>query len=256
MDGRREKQLIFNNLVESVVVLVRSAWASAKIKSETGLTASAGVSYNKFLAKLASGQNKPDGLFVITPKLGPAFVEGLLVRKFHGVGPATADKMARLGIETGADLRAQSLAFLEEKFGKAGPYYYWIARGIDERPVRADRERKSVGAEDTFAADIFDLESARKELARLVGKVWRYCEERSIQGRTVTLKVKFADFQQITRSRTVLGSIGGGADLATVSSALLDQVFPVSKGIRLLGVTLSNLSGARAEADRQMSLTI
>ncbi|RWO20346.1 MAG: DNA polymerase IV, partial [Mesorhizobium sp.] len=199
---------------------------------------------------------KPDGLFVITPKQGPAFVEALPVRKFHGVGPATADKMARLGIETGADLRAQSLAFLEEKFGKAGPYYYWIARGIDERPVRADRERKSVGAEDTFASDLFDLESARKELAPLVGKVWRYCEERSIQGRTVTLKVKFADFQQITRSRTIGGVIEGEADLATVSGTLLDQVFPVSKGIRLLGVTLSNLNGTRTEADRQMSLTI
>jgi nucleotidyltransferase/DNA polymerase involved in DNA repair len=122
-----------------------------------------------------------------------------------------------MGIETGADLRAQSLAFLEDKFGKAGPYYYWIARGIDERSVRADRERKSVGAEDTFASDLFDLESARKELAPLVGKVWRYREERSIEGRTVTLKVKFADFQQITRSRTVFGSIGDEADLATIS---------------------------------------
>jgi DNA polymerase-4 len=164
--------------------------------------------------------------------------------------------MARLGIETGADLRAQSLAFLEEKFGKAGPYYYWIARGIDERPVRADRERKSVGAEDTFANDLFDLESARKELAPLVGKVWRYCEERSIRGRTVTLKVKLADFQQITRSRTVVGAVGGEAELAAVAGMLLEQVFPVTKGIRLLGVTLSNLSVSRAEPDRQMSLTI
>ncbi|MBZ9726346.1 DNA polymerase IV [Mesorhizobium sp. CO1-1-11] len=247
---------VTDNLQGIPVATTIAEMIRAKIKAETGLTASAGVSYNKFLAKLASGQNKPDGVFVITPKQGPAFVEALPVRKFHGVGPATADKMARLGIETGADLRAQSLAFLEEKFGKAGPYYYWIARGIDERPVRADRERKSVGAEDTFASDLFDVESARKELAPLVAKVWRYCEERSIQGRTVTLKVKFADFQQITRSRTFGGVIEGEADLATVSGTLLDQVFPVSKGIRLLGVTLSNLSGKRTEADRQMSLTI
>lgn len=247
---------VTDNLQGIPVATTIAEMIRAKIKSETGLTASAGVSYNKFLAKLASGQNKPDGLFVITPKQGPAFVEALPVRKFHGVGPATADKMARLGIETGADLRAQSLAFLEEKFGKAGPYYYWIARGIDERPVRADRERKSVGAEDTFASDLFDLESARKELAPLVGKVWRYCEARSIQGRTVTLKVKFADFQQITRSRTIGGVIEAETDLATVSGTLLDQVFPVTKGIRLLGVTLSNLSGTRTEADRQMSLTI
>ncbi|WP_031260522.1 DNA polymerase IV [Mesorhizobium sp. LNHC252B00] len=228
----------------------------AKIKAETSLTASAGISYNKFLAKLASGQNKPDGLFVITPRMGPAFVEALPVRKFHGVGPATAEKMARLGIETGADLRAQSLAYLQEKFGKSGPYYYWIARGIDERPVRADRERKSVGAEDTFATDLFDVESARGELRPLIEKVWRYCDERSIRGRTVTLKVKFADFQQITRSRTVEGVIEAEEDLVTVSGALLDQVFPVTKGIRLLGVTISNLSEMRSEPDRQMSLTI
>ena len=247
---------VTDNLQGIPVATTIAEMIRAKIKAETGLTASAGVSYNKFLAKLASGQNKPDGLFVITPKLGPAFVEALPVRKLHGVGPATAAKMARLGIETGADLREQSLAFLEEKFGKAGPYYYWIARGIDERPVRADRERKSVGAEDTFAIDLFDLESARKELAPLVGKVWRYCDERSIQGRTVTLKIKFADFQQITRSRTIGGLIDAETDLATVASTLLEQVFPVNKGIRLLGVTLSNLSTRAAEAERQMSLTI
>jgi len=122
--------------------------------------------------------------------------------------------------------------------------------------VRADRVRKSVGAEDTFAADIFDLESARKELVPLVGKVWRYCAERSIQGRTVTLKVKFANFQQISRSRTIGGVVAAETELATVAGTLLDQVFPVIKGIRLLGVTLSNLSGSAAEADRQMSLTI
>src|SRR5580692_11458163 len=123
----------------------------AKIRRETNLTASAGVSYNKFLAKLASDHRKPDGLFVITPKMGPAFVEGLPVEKFHGVGPATAAKMHRLGIETGLDLRAQSLPFLQQHFGKSGPYYYWIARGVDERPVHAGRVRKSVGAENTFA---------------------------------------------------------------------------------------------------------
>ena len=126
----------------------------ASIKAETGLTASAGVSYNKFLAKLASDHRKPDGLFVITPTMGPAFVEALPVRKFHGVGPATAARMERLGIHTGLDLRAQTMAFLQQHFGKAGSYYYWVARGVDERPVRADRIRKSVGAENTFAADL------------------------------------------------------------------------------------------------------
>ena len=126
----------------------------AKIRRETNLTASAGVSYNKFLAKLASDHRKPDGLFVITPKMGPAFVENLPVGKFHGVGPATTAKMNRLGIENGLDLRAQTLPFLRQHFGKFGPYYYWIARGIDERPVRADRVRKSIGAENTFSQDL------------------------------------------------------------------------------------------------------
>jgi DNA polymerase-4 len=148
----------------------------ARIRAETGLTASAGVSYNKFLAKLASDHRKPDGLFVITPKMGPGFVETLPVRKFHGVGPATAKKMERLGIATGLDLRAQTLAFLQQHFGKAGSYYYWAARGVDERPVRADRIRKSVGAENTFPADLATYEAARDALREIVDKVWEYCE--------------------------------------------------------------------------------
>ncbi len=123
----------------------------ARIRSETGLTASAGVSYNKFLAKMASDERKPDGLFVITPRMGPTFVESLPIGKFHGIGPVTRDKMERLGIRYGADLRAQTLLFLQQQFGKAGPYYYALARGIDERPVCADRVRKSVGAETTFS---------------------------------------------------------------------------------------------------------
>src|SRR5262249_7011186 len=169
---------------------------------ETELTASAGVSYNKFLAKLASDHRKPDGLFVIIPEMGPAFVETLPVRKFHGVGPATAKKMTRLGIETGLDLRAQTQAFLQQHFGKMGAYYYWAARGVDERPVGADRLRKSVGAESTFAADLFTYDAARDALREIVDKVWGYCEGSHIRGRTVTLKVKFANFRQITRSRT------------------------------------------------------
>jgi DNA polymerase-4 len=174
-----------------------------KIRAETGLTASAGISYNKFLAKLASDHRKPDGLFVITPKMGAAFVENLPVEKFHGVGPATTVKMNRLGIKTGFDLREKTLAFLQQHFGKPGPYYYWIARGIDERSVRADRIRKSLGAENTFSTDIFTFEAACEALLPIIEKVWRICEGAEIHGRTVTLKVKYADFQQITRSRTV-----------------------------------------------------
>jgi DNA polymerase IV len=143
----------------------------ARIRAETELTASAGVSYNKFLAKLASDHRKPDGLFVITPKMAPAFIETLPVRKFHGVGPATAKKMERLGIKTGLDLRAQTQTFLQQHFGKAGSYYYWVARGVDERPVRADRVRKSVGAENTFPDDLFSYEAARDALREIIDKV-------------------------------------------------------------------------------------
>src|SRR3954451_3163419 len=164
----------------------------ARIRAETELTASAGVSYNKFLAKLASDHRKPDGLFVITPAMGPEFVETLPVRKFHGIGPATARKMEALGIRTGLDLRAQTLDFLQQYFGKAGSYYFWAARGIDERPVRADRIRKSVGAENTFPVDLFTHEAARDAVREIVEKVWSYCERSGICGRTVTLKVKFA----------------------------------------------------------------
>src|SRR5206468_2080543 len=142
---------------------------------------------------------KPDGIFVITPKMGPSFVETLSVRKFHGVGPATARKMASLGIETGLDLKGQTLEFLQQYFGKAGSYYYWVARGVDERPVRADRIRKSVGAENTFPVDFFTYEAARDALREIIDKVWSYCEGSGLRGRTVTLKVKFANFQQITR---------------------------------------------------------
>jgi DNA polymerase-4 len=169
----------------------------AKIRCEANLTASAGVSYNKFLAKLASDHRKPDGLFVITPKMGPAFVETLPVAKFHGVGPATTAKMHRLGIETGLDLRAQTLPFLQQHFGKSGRTYYWIARGVDERAVCADRVRKSVGAENTFAQDLHAFAPMREALEPIIAKVWRHCQATGIRGRTLTLKVKFADFRQI-----------------------------------------------------------
>jgi DNA polymerase-4 len=226
----------------------------ARIRAETELTASAGVSYNKFLAKLASDHRKPDGLFVITPKMGQAFVETLPVRRFHGVGPATAKKMERLGIKTGFDLSGQTFEFLQQHFGKAGSYYYWAARGIDERPVRADRMRKSVGAENTFPADLFTYEAARDALREIVDKVWEYCEGSGIRGRTVTLKVKFANFQQITRSRTGQMQIRTRSELEQLGNALLEPLFPVSKGVRLLGVSLSSLTMEEAEREPEFSL--
>lgn len=145
---------VTNNLKGMALATEIAEEIRAKIKIETALTASAGISYNKFLAKMASSQNKPDGQFVITPKTGPLFVERLPIRKFHGVGPATAEKMSALGIETGADLKTKDLDFLITHFGKAGPYFYWLARGRDDREVQAGRVRKSIGAEDTFMRDI------------------------------------------------------------------------------------------------------
>ena len=228
----------------------------ARIKAEAGLTASAGVSYNKFLAKLASDHRKPDGLFVITPKMGAEFVEDLPVGRFHGIGPATTAKMNGFGIRSGADLRAQPLQFLAQHFGKSGPYYYWLARGIDERAVRADRVRKSVGAENTFAADLTDIGAARAALAPLIEKVWRYCEESGKRARTVTLKVKYADFQQITRSRTIEAGVTSQAEMERFTHILLAPVFPVRLGIRLLGVSLSSLDREETEDKQQLRLSL
>jgi DNA polymerase-4 len=226
----------------------------ARIRAETGLTASAGVSYNKFLAKLASDHRKPDGLFVITPKMGAAFIENMPVGKFHGVGPATSAKMNRLGIYTGLDLRARSLPFLLDNFGKAGRHFYWIARGVDHRPVQADRVRKSIGAENTFSRDLFELEEMRGALRPIVDRVWTHCERYRLRGRTVTLKVKFADFEQITRSRSEAECVGAREDFERVGLELLASLFPMRKGVRLLGLSLSSLQSARADEARQLTL--
>lgn len=228
----------------------------AKIRAETGLTASAGVSYNKFLAKLASDHRKPDGLFVVTPKMGPGFVEDLPVRRFHGVGPATAARMNALDIHTGLDLRGKPLALLEQHFGKSGKFFYWIARGIDNRPVEANQIRKSIGAEDTFLVDLHAYDAARAALEPIIGKVWQHCERTGTRGRTVTLKVKYADFQQVTRSRTLPVPITSHGELEWLSLALLQPLFPTDKGIRLLGVTLSTLGNEPGARTDQLSLPI
>jgi DNA polymerase-4 len=214
----------------------------ARILQETGLTASCGVSYCKFLAKLASDERKPNGMFVITPEMGPDYVANLPIKKFHGIGPATTAKFNSLGIFTGLDLRAQSLEFLQERFGKAGGYYYWIARGIDHRPERPDRIRKSVGAENTFEKDLDTLEEMKTALQPIIDKVWRYCENSGVRGRTVTLKVKFSDFQQITRSRTLPGMVESRATLDQTVINLLAGQFPFGKSVRLLGASLSSLN--------------
>jgi DNA polymerase-4 len=225
----------------------------ARIKAETGLTASAGVSYNKFLAKIASDYRKPDGLFVITPKMGPVFAETLPVGRFHGIGPATNAKMERLGIRTGLDLKTQSMEFLERNFGKAGAYYYWIARGIDDRPVRPDRIRKSIGAENTFFEDLWTFEAMTEALAPIFDKLWRHCENGGSRGRTVTLKVKYSDFQIISRSRSLAAPVSSRAELESIGLDLLRPLTPAARGIRLLGISLSNL-GSDNDEHSQMTL--
>ncbi|MEY2526364.1 MAG: polymerase, partial [Verrucomicrobiota bacterium] len=226
----------------------------AKIKEITGLNASAGISYNKFLAKLASDHRKPNGQYVITPEMGPAFVEALPVGKFHGIGPATSAKMNALGLYTGLDMRNQSLEFMQANFGKAGSYYYWISRGVDNREVRADRVRKSVGAENTFFTDLTEFETMVSELQPLIDKVWRHCEDKSARGRTVTLKVKFADFELISRSRTQTDVVGSREELELASSDLLKTIFPTKKAVRLLGVSISGFVDAHHESSGQISL--
>jgi DNA polymerase-4 len=222
-----------------------------RIRAETGLTASAGVSYNKFIAKLASDQNKPDGLCVITPANGPAFVQALPVKRFHGVGPVTAAKMERLGIVTGADLAAQSLAFLESQFGSSAAYLHGAARGIDHRPVRADRERKSIGAERTFENDLVGRQALLGALEPIVEAVWTRIENAGAVGRTVTLKIKLADFRQITRARTVPVPIVDRSTFACHGVGLLDAALPLDNGVRLLGLTLSGLGEPDPSNDRQ-----
>ncbi len=212
-----------------------------RIREETGLVGSAGVSYNKFLAKQASDLDKPDGLYLIRPEEGAAFVAALPVGRFHGVGKATERKMHALGIETGADLRRWELPELVQSFGKRAPFYFDIARGIDRRPVRPSRERKSVGAENTFAADLYRREAMMTALQPLATKVQDALARRRLQGMTLTLKVKYADFQQITRSRTGRLPYRTADDMLPVLDALLDETEVARRPVRLLGVTVSGL---------------
>ncbi len=228
----------------------------ARILEVTGLTASAGVSYNKFLAKLASDYRKPNGQTVIPPEKGPAFVESLEVGRFHGVGPKTAEKMNRLGIHTGADLKAQSLEFLEQYFGRSGAYYHAIARGHDERRVVPNRPRKSVGSETTFMEDLGRPQEIVDGVLSVLDDVWRYCERTGISGRTVTVKVKYADFQIITRSRTLDRPVDSRTALEQTSVALVRQIFPLEKRVRLLGVSLSNMAVRGDEPPPQPQLTL
>ena len=236
---------------------ISTAWETAKeirarIYDETRLTASAGISCNKFLAKLASDYRKPNGQFAILPDQAEAFVATLAVAKFHGVGPKTTSKMRALGIETGADLRRQTLDFLQDRFGKSGSWYYNIARGWDDRPFEPDRERKSLGSETTFPEDRTDPVQIEAGVIAMADDVWAWCEKANSRGRTVTVKIKWADFQISTRSRSMETTIQTREKLHQIALDLIRSVFPPPKGVRLVGVTLSNFRSQAASTAAEL----
>ncbi|WP_242054396.1 DNA polymerase IV [Nostoc sp. FACHB-888] len=224
------------------------------IFQETQLTATAGVSINKFLAKMASGQNKPNGLTVILPEQAITFVEQLPIEKFHGIGEVTAAKMHSLGIHTGADLKGRSLTELTHHFGKAGHYYYKIARAEDDRPVEANRVRKSVGAETSFAQDLSDVGQMLQELEQIAQIVEQRLDQHETRGRTLTLKVKFFDYHQITRSKTMLAPISELSTIFEIAKALFELIDLENRSIRLLGISLSNLDNQKQSQAIQLPL--
>ncbi len=209
------------------------------IKDELQLTASAGVSVNKFVAKIASDLNKPDGLAFIGPGEIEGFMEQLAVEKFYGVGRVTADKMKLMGLHTGADLKRMAEEELVMHFGKAGRFYYRIVRGIDERPVQPDRETKSVGAEDTFAYDLTDIAEMDAELQKIANIVGERMQRHGLRGRTITLKVKYHDFRQITRSLSVPQPTCDAGDIFSTSCQLLRTTDLTGMKVRLLGISVS-----------------
>ena len=223
------------------------------IKLKTGLTASAGVSINKFLAKIASDYEKPDGLFVIKPNMAQQFVDQLPIEKFYGVGKVTATKMKSLGILTGSELKQWSKQELVQQFGKAGNYFFDVANGLDNRPVVSHRERKSIGAENTFLDDKNTLEDLTESLETIAEEVTQRVAKLDSAGRTVTLKIKFSNFTQITRSHSFLTPVNDYDSIVSTAKYLLQQVFEEGMSIRLLGLTLSNLDKCR-ESAAQMTL--
>jgi DNA polymerase IV len=218
------------------------AWdIKRRIREELRLTASTGISCNKFLAKIASDYDKPDGFYLIHPSRAVAFVETLPVEKFHGIGKVTAAKMRNLGIFNGADLKKHELPDLLRWFGKAGSYYYKIARGRDDRMVEPDRERKSISTEQTFDHDLFGKEEIRVYLDQIADELISRMDRNRIYGRTLTMKIKFSDFHQITRSRSAKQSIRRKSILLRLMNDILPEVDFRERSVRLLGLGISNL---------------
>lgn len=218
-----------------------------RIFAETKLTASAGVSYNKFLAKVASDVNKPNGMFVVTPAQAEAFIDDLEVKKFYGIGKVTAEQLNKMGIWFGRDLKRIDRLELIRLFGKAGGYYYNICRGIDDRPVEPWRERKSVGAEETFAKDLLYFNDLQNELLAVANTLWRRVEKSEVKAKTLTLKFKYADFEQHTRSITIAGYFETKSQLENEGLKLLTREGGFVKGVRLLGLTVSNFQSEETE---------
>lgn len=210
------------------------------IKEELQLTASAGVSINKFVAKIASDINKPDGLKFIGPSAIEAFMEKLPVEKFHGVGKVTAEKMKQMGLHFGLDLKKLSEEALVYRFGKTGRFYYNIVRGIDNRPVQPHRETKSLAAEDTFAYDLTELQDMELKLEQLAEIVHERLKKKNLSGRTITLKIKYSDFKQITRNRSFGYPVSDLKTIVDTAKSLLLSTEPIDHKIRLLGISLSN----------------
>lgn len=225
----------------------------SEIKSRTGLTASAGISVNKFLAKIASDINKPDGLFLIRPEDAEKFIEELQIEKFYGIGKVTAQKMHKLGIHKGSDLKNWDLVSLIRNFGKAGVFFHDIVRGIDERPVEPDQERKSVGTELTYDKDLTVRFEIIAELYQLEKELMERLEHSGTTGRTITLKVKFSDFRQITRSKTLQNYIRNFETLHKEVTEIRRSLKLEGTRIRLLGLSISNLETDECD-DRQLFL--
>ena len=227
-----------------------------RIHRETGLTASAGVSYNKLLAKLASDWRKPHGLFVIPPERGLAFLAPLPVGKLHGVGPATVKKLSAMDVETVLDLRNLSLEFLVTHFGKSGGWFYDVARAIDERPVQPSRQRKSVGTERTFSKNLEDRSVMLATLQEMAAQVVTRLQALNLAGHTVNIKARFPDFTTVTRAHTATEGIGSADAIAALLPELLDRAVPKSASVRLLGITVSDLVHvlAASRVAHQMSL--
>ncbi|MDR2979754.1 MAG: DNA polymerase IV [Bacteroidales bacterium] len=229
--------------ITSAIYIAREI--KGRIFKETNLTASAGVSVNKFLAKIASDYRKPNGLFTILPDEVEPFVEQLKIGSFYGVGKVTAKKMHKLGIHNGADLKKWSREGLMAHFGKVGVLYYDYARGIDHRIVIPDRMRKSIGAENTFEHDLDDQTTMLVELYHIARRVWERVSVKQFHGRTITLKVKYADFEIISRSKTLPHSVDDFKPFWDVSKEMLKLIDYSQKKIRLLGLTLSNADEGR-----------